>query len=265
MIDNTASAQDNLSFWEEQAVKFKGDVGAVNFDNQEEVLEFHFLKDLLGSDKKICDLGCGNGRTIFSMIDQGVNAMFHGVDMTKGMIDAANSKVEELNIRDAFFYNMSATSGNLPSVLGGEFDFVLTKRLLINIKGSEKYKVIDNIYDLLEDDGRYIMIESFIEPLNKINKIREKLNLAKINVHLFNEYLNDGFLDKIKGKFEIEKIIDFESLYYFISRVFNAALSDSKPSYDAKINKLAVELTKNFDINISGYSPQIMYILKKVV
>lgn len=256
--------QDNLDFWEEQALKYRDNVSAVNFDNQEEILEFHFLKDLIDNDKKVCDLGCGNGRTIFNMIQNKIDSEFYGIDMTKGMIDIANEQAQQLNINNATFLNMSATSSEIPSLFNFKFDVVLSKRLLINIKGPDKYKAIDNIYEIMDNEGRYIMIESFIEPLNRINEIRKTLNLDKINVHHFNEYLSDDFLDSIKDKFIVEKVIDFESLYYFISRVFNASLSNGNPSYNAEINKLAVEITKSFDINISGYSPQVMYILKKV-
>jgi len=256
--------QDNLRFWEEQASKYKTDVAAVNFDTQEENLEFHFLKNLLKNNKKICDFGCGNGRTIFNMIENGIQSEFHGVDITKGMINIANKKVKELNLKNTFFYNASATSKDIESLFDFKFDIVMSKRLLINIKGNNKYKAVNNIYNILDDNGLYIMIESFLEPLNKINHIREKLDLTKINVHHFNEYLDEKFLDSIKDKFIIEKIIDFESLYYFISRTFNAILSNGEPEYNSKINQIAVEITKNSNINFSGYSPQVMYILKKV-
>ncbi len=258
------SKQDNLLFWEEQASKYKDNVAAVNFDNQEENLEFHFLKNFLKSNQNICDLGCGNGRTIFSMIEQGIDSNFYGIDMTKGMIDIANKKLKELNYKNVSFYNLSATIDNLSDHFNTQFDTVLSKRLLINIKGDGKYKAIDNIHSLLKDGGIYIMIESFIEPLNRINEIRHKLNLATIHVHDFNEYLTSDFINNIKDKFVIEQIVDFESLYYFISRIFNAKLSEGQPDYNSHLNKLAVELSKYFNINISGYSPQLMYILKKI-
>lgn len=256
--------QNNLEFWEAQAQKYRNDVNAVNFDLNGEDLEMFQLHALLQNNQIICDVGCGNGRTIFSMIERGNTSEFHGIDITKGMIDIAKQRQEEEKINNAFFYNLSATEKAVSEHFHSKFDTVFSKRLLINLSGNLKYSAIENIYNILKPNGTYIMIENFIEPLDAINALREDLSLETIKVHEFNEYLTKDFLSSIERYFQIEKVVDFQSLYYFTSRIFNAAISDGAPQYNAKINQIAVEISKKYPTLLGGFSPEVIYILKKV-
>jgi len=250
-------------FWESQADKFKEGVQAVNFDPLAEELELFFLDGLIGDGDVFCDMGCGNGRTLMALAAKRPKAVFYGVDFAKGMIETANAKKEELSVPNAHFYHFDAASKDLSSVLSTRFDKVMTKRLLINLKGNEKLKAVENIYSMLKDNGTYIMIECFTEPLLAINEIRAKLELNEIKVKFFNEYLSFDIFEKINDFFHVEKRMDFASLYYFISRVFNASLSQGDPDYYAPMNKLAVELTKMGVSPIQGYSPELIFLLRK--
>lgn len=250
-------------FWESQAEKFKEDVRAVSFDPLAEDLELFFVEKLIRNNELFCDVGCGNGRTVISLASKKNDTIFYGVDFSKGMIEIANAKKRELNMQNVHFHHIDAISKDLPTLFETKFDKILTKRLLINLKGDDKFKALDNIYSMLKDNGTYIMIECFTEPLQKINKIRERLNLEEIKVKFFNEYLSLDIFEKISDRFSIERKIDFESLYYFTSRIFNAYLSEGKPDYHAPINKLSVELIKMGINPIEGYSPEIIFLLRK--
>ncbi|MFZ5998502.1 MAG: class I SAM-dependent methyltransferase [Nitrospirota bacterium] len=250
-------------FWENQAEKFKTDVKAVNFDPMEEELESFLLDKFIGDNEIICDLGCGNGRTILSMALQKKNTVFYGLDFSKNMIEVADAHKRDLQLQNVHFLNIDATLMNLSGIITQKFDKVLTKRLLINLKGDAKFRALDNIYSLLKNGGSYLMIECFIEPLQRINEIRRQLDLEEIKVKFFNEYLSFDILEKMSERFCVAEKIDFGSLYYFISRVFNAYLSEGEPDYNAPINRLAVELIKKGVNPIEGYSPEIMFLFKK--
>lgn len=255
--------QDNKEFWDKQAEIFKTDINAVNFDKNAENLELENIKKLLDNGKVICDMGCGNGRTIFHMLEEQIDSKFYGIDFTKGMIESANEYKTLNNHVNCEFFNYSATSSEILTLFEFQFDTVISKRLLINLKGESKYEAINNIYSILKNDGHYIMVENFIEPLERINNLRKVLKLDPIKVHQFNEYISEEtFFERIKDKFVVEKKIDFLSLYYFISRVFNAM--DEKPNYMSKINLTAVDITKAGIMPIEGYSPEVLYVLKKV-
>lgn len=251
-------------FWEKQAKDYKFDVKAVNFDPVEEELELQFLDNLVENKGVICDIGCGNGRTLLTLANRKPDSIFYGLDFIDDMIAVANEQKHSTGLQNVNFNVSDATDENMKKLFDFKFDQIISKRLLINIHGIEnKIKVVENVHSMLKENGTYIMVECFIEPLNEINRIRKFLNLNEIKVKHFNEYLNYEFLNEIHDLFEIEQKIDFESLYYFTSRIYNAYLSEGEPDYHAPINHLSAELIKNGVNAMTGYSPEIIYILKK--
>jgi ubiquinone/menaquinone biosynthesis C-methylase UbiE len=251
------------NFWEGQAKKYGYDVKAVNFDPVSEDLEVNFLKKMVGENEVVCDLGCGNGRTLLEIAKDKKDTMFYGVDFIEEMIKAANEEKERLGVRNVCFKCADATSEDMGKMFDFKFDMIMTKRLLINLKGDSKYKAVRNIFDMLKDGGKYIMVECFSEPLGKINDIRKMLGLDEIKVKDFNEYLSLAVIKNIKELFDVEEKIDFQSLYYFISRVFNAYLSEGDPIYDSPLNMLAADLIKNGINLLEGYSPEVIYVLRR--
>ncbi len=107
------------------------------------------------------------------------------------------------------------------------------------------------------------MIECFLAPLNRTNEHGRLLGLNEIAVHSFNEYIELSLLDEIDGGFSLVDHVDFESEYYYISRVYNAALSGGNPSYDAPINILATKLNALARSGITGFAPEQLYVFQK--
>ena len=252
------------NFWKKQAIEFGSDVKAVNFDLLEETLEFIELEKLIENHSFIGDLGCGNGRATLYLAEKFPSKKFVGFDFIPEMIDIANSEKDRLGLQNVTFHVGDFSNLGVNNEYGYAFDFIFTKRLLINLKGDSKFNGLENITSMLKSGGVYAMIECFIEPLDKINEIREAIKLTKINVNFFNEYLTDSFLDFAKSKLNFVKTIDFESFYYFNSRVLNAALTEGTPDYFAPINKLSIELlVQNIAPNVKGYSPEVIHIFTK--
>lgn len=253
------------SFWQEQAIKYGADVKAVNFDLLEDKLEFQQLEKLIIPHNYIGDLGCGNGRATLYLAQKYPDKRFVGIDFISEMITTANEEKDRLKITNVEFHIGSFAKKNLNANFNLGFDFVFTKRLLINLKGDQKYTGVENIFSMLNPKGIYALIECFEEPLRKTNSVREHFGLPKIEVKFFNEYLKENFIDNVKKHGELLEVIDFESFYYFISRVFNAKLTEgSTPDYFAPINLLAVDLiSAGIAPDIKGYSPEKIYVFKK--
>lgn len=251
-------------FWRQQVKKYGSDIESVNFDPLAEQLELHFLKQFIKQDEIVCDMGCGNGRTLLFLARKFKKTKFIGIDYVEEMIVTAKKQQRLLKIPNITFLHADAISQDITNLFRSiKFDKVFTKRLLVNLGGEDKKKAIKNIYPILKKRGTYIMIECFLEPLKKINKIRKELGLENIYIKHFNEYLSYQFLDEIKNYFNIEKQIDFASLYYFTSRIFNASLSKGKPDYFAPINQLSVHITKKGFNILNDFSPEQMFILRK--
>jgi ubiquinone/menaquinone biosynthesis C-methylase UbiE len=251
-------------FWESKAEEHGFDVDAVNNDPLEEKLELFYLHQIIpNEDVRFLDFGCGNGRTTLELAEKHPDITFYAVDLSEEMIETAKEMKTKLELDNVHFYRADARDTTVQTLLDSKFDWVMSKRLLINTHGDEKYDVIDNIHSLLKSDGTYLMIECFLEPLQRVNEIRHALGLHRIEVHDFNEYLHQQFLNDIAGEFTVERRIDFESFYYYVSRVFNAYLADGNPSYHADVNQLSVELTKLGYDETAGYGPEIIYRMRK--
>jgi ubiquinone/menaquinone biosynthesis C-methylase UbiE len=255
--------EENYNFWKQQARENQYDVKAVNFDILEENLEFFYLNGLIEDGSVICDMGCGNGRTIIEIAKTKPGTKFIGLDFVEEMIDIAIKEKHDQKLHNVEFFSFDAGAESIDDKYKGMFDTILTKRLLINLKGERKYQAIRNIHRMLKPDGKYIMMECFIEPLQRVNEIRTRFNLPEIKVWHFNEYLTEKFVCDVEQYFLKQKKMDFESLYYFVSRIFNAYLSGGKPEYTAPINRLAIELSKMGVSVVEDYSPEKIIVFRK--
>lgn len=254
--------QGNEDFWEERGKKYRDDPAAVNFDPLEDELERWILDKVLTEPGTLCDFGCGNGSTTVRLAKKFPASALYGGDSAPSMIGAANLLKAQQEAANVHFVVEDA-KGAMPVEWQDKFDTVLSKRLLINLRGRQKIAALKNIHSILKKGGTYLMIECFIEPLARTNAARAALDLPEIAVHAFNEYLTEDFMEEVKKYFEIIEHVDFESEYYYISRVYNAHLSGGKPSYTAAINLAAVELTKKGLAHLKGYAPESLFILEK--
>ena len=253
---------DSKDFWEEQGRKYGSDSKAVNFDPIGEELPARLIDEVVGDGLAVCDFGCGNGRSLLRLAESRPNGRFHGLDFSESMIEAAERSRHEGNLENLEFGVFDVTKDELPKDLLGTFDIVMTKRLIVNVRGQDKRLAVERIHALLKPGGTYLMMECFEKPLQRVNEVRALIDLEEIPVNPFNEYIPEGFMDQISDLFSIERKVDYESLYYFISRIFNAYLSDGKPSYDAPINQLAGTLLALGINPIEGFSPEVGYLLK---
>jgi ubiquinone/menaquinone biosynthesis C-methylase UbiE len=250
-------------FWEEQALKYGDGVAAVNFDPVGEKLAASLLDELVPDHLAVADLGCGNGLTLIALAQSRPGGRFVGYDFAENMVRVAENERRNLGLGNLRFECLDAAAPTLPSDATGAFDLVIGKRVLINIKGDGKRQALKNAYEMLRHGGTYIMVECFFEPLDRINKIRADLDLPPITVRSFNEYLTGAIMPEVERYFSVEKLIDRGSLYYFISRIFNAYLSSGNPDYFAPINQLASKLILSGVCPMQGYSPEVAYVLKK--
>ena len=250
-------------FWEEQARKYGEGLTAVNFDPVEDKFAAALLEEHVPNGVAVADVGCGNGRTLIDLAQGRASGTFVGYDFAENMVGVAERRRQSLGLTNLHFECFDAASATLPAGAKGAFDVVIGKRVLINIKEEGKRQALKNIYDMLRDGGTYFMIECFIEPLERINDIRESLELKRISVRSFNEYLTGAFMKEVDRYFTVEKVVDSGSLYYFISRVFNAYLSDGEPDYFAPINQLASKLVLSGVRPMQGYAPEVTRVLQK--
>ena len=117
---------------------------------------------------------------------------------------------------------------------------------------------------VLKKNGKIVLCENTQEGLDRLNELRNKQDLFSIKVRWHNYYMPEKkLLSFAKKHFKVEEVNNIGSLYYIISRVVYAKLSDlenKEPEYLHPINKIASQLP-----SIGNYSPNFIFVLKNKV
>jgi ubiquinone/menaquinone biosynthesis C-methylase UbiE len=227
------SAAQRKQFWDDQAKKHGTTTMAVNSDPHLEEMSTREILKLIPDGLRVIDVGCGNGHPIIEAALQNPHGQFSACDSSVEMIDTAIARNTAPNL--AFWHgDITTITDPIPG-----YDIVLGRRLLINLNYGEKLRALDNILAMLKPHGKYIMVECWQEPLDKINAMRKVIGAEEIKVRSVNEYLTHSFARELWQRFTPRSIAPktYGSLYYFISRVFNAG-----GDYNAPINLLAKKL-----------------------
>lgn len=199
---------------------------------------------------KILDLGCGNGITAAYLAEK-FSVQLFGVDFSEKMIDNAKTLIREKELPDRITFR----KGNVQDLsdLDADFDLIYTERTLINLPTWVAQKTaIQSIIAHLKKNGKYVMCESSMDGLEKINTLRASIGLSKISHPWHNRYFFDSEITSLTlENATLESVNDFSSTYYFLSRIVNAhvaAKEGKEPEYNSIINQLALNLPPFGDV-----------------
>lgn len=221
-------------------------------------IEINSILELLKENDRLLDLGCGEG--------EGTVRYYRNVERLIG-VDFSNTRLEKLREKNSHIICFQMDMRNITfDIFNEKFTKVITQRSLINLESFEDQKdVISRIHALLEEDGRYIMLEGFVDGTEKINEMRNAFNLSSIDVLWHNRFFRkDELLEFISPYFELESSRDF-SLYFLLTRVFNAILKfPDVPKWDEAANVLAREMEMKYRNSfIKGVSRLELLVFKK--
>ena len=245
-------------FWENQAAVHKESIESTTPDKVYKELEIRSIAKYIPEGASLLDVGCGNGISTLEFVRK-KKVKATGVDYSEGMIKYARINGERSELDDVEFFQSDVLD---LSNVDNTFDCVVTERSLINLETFDLQKeAILNIHSKLSDNGTFVMCENTVQGMNKINELRETVNLYSIPIRWHNLYFDeDKLIPFLEKHFEIVTIDPFASTYYIASRVFNAALTPEgqEPSFDSPINALSVNLP-----SIGDYCPVRIFVLQK--
>jgi SAM-dependent methyltransferase len=206
-------------------------------------LEIEAIARYVRDGMRILDFGCGNGMTAIELARR-YEVEVTGVDFAEQMVAAATGLAEGQQLQGRVNFQV----GNVqdPGRLG-QFDLIYTERVLINLPDWPAQRdALGRILDLLNEGGLYVMCENSQDGLDKINSLREQVDLPAIIPPWHNRYLRDEELGQFTYPgIKLEGMEFYSSTYYFLSRVVNAWLANQEgrePEYEAPINHLALKL-----------------------
>jgi SAM-dependent methyltransferase len=260
-VRDKKTLDDIKEFWNGQAKKYDSSLEATTPDPLAKELELDALKNVMDKDAYTLEAGCGNGYNIFQL-KEFLNGKLVGFDYSQDMVDAANQRLlksDDLQGRVRFL------CANILDDLSflGKFQQIYTDRCLINLLSTEQQiEAVVRLSEVLQPGGRLVLVESTRQGQEALNGLRKQIGLEEIPYHWHNFYLDeDEFLSKIPSDLRLEKAVNFSSLYFVISRVFNAKLTPegSNPEYLSEINKIARALP-----SFGDFGPLKMFEFKKV-
>jgi hypothetical protein len=146
----------------------------------------------------------------------------------------------------------------------GEFDYALAERCLINLDSHEtQHKAFLEIMSFLKPGGYYLMIESFVQGLERINELRTLLKLERIDPPWHNVFMDENLVPQWANEsYALVRVVPFSSTYYFLSRVVYASLARDRGEelrYDSDINLLACNLPP-----IGDFGPTRLYLWQRL-
>ncbi|MEI6316259.1 MAG: class I SAM-dependent methyltransferase [bacterium] len=179
--------------------------------NLDEITQASFQKALLGivfKDKKVIDLGCGDGYDLLKLQEKG--AIVYGLDASEEMIKLAKAKNSQGNFENGFFENIPYADAS--------FDVVISKYAMQTSK--DVPKILEEVGRILKPGGKLVYVvthpvRQFMEK-KKANKdyfeqevVDSVLFDGAITVHepshTLAEYLNPEFLKNFDLTFYEEK------------------------------------------------------------
>lgn len=171
--------------WNERALK-ESDRSAVNIaDVSQRELETKFILSHLNCGDCVLEVGCGNGFLTNILRDRVKHV--DAFDYAENMVSQAALEYGEKNNR--FFHdNLLA-----PANWRGPYDVIVCVRVLINLRDIVEQRIaIDQMASALKPGGRLLLVEGYSDGFAEINRVRERVGMAKLNPASINFYSSLG-------------------------------------------------------------------------
>lgn len=164
----------------------------------------------------LADFGCGDGQATVKYAGRVARCI--GIERSDHLRGKANEAVRKSGLSNVVIRSGDILDESSPA---GEFDAVITQRLLINLGSWEEQKEgLHNVHRMLKPGGRYIMIENTNDAFLAVNDMRAELGMAPIPQHWHNRFFDyDELMGFFGGKFQLLRHYDF-GLYYLLTRVY---------------------------------------------
>jgi len=201
-------------------------------------LEIQNIVKYLNDGEKCLEVGCGNGYASI-MISKIKQLELSSIDATEELIKLAKKQSTQ-GVKGTVNFSFGDI---LKFDTINSFDTVFSIRCIINILNwDEQKKALSNMARSIRNNGRIVLLETFSDGLEELNKAREELGLPPIKAAAFNLHLDKQNVVRHLKNFGFELFIEdnFLSTYYFGTRVIYPALAKAcncKLVFNSKIDE----------------------------
>lgn len=201
-------------------------------------LEIQNIIKYLNDGEKCLEVGCGNGYASIE-ISKIKQLELLSIDATQELIKLAKKQSTQ-GIKGTINFSFEDI---LKFDTINSFDTVFSIRCIINILNwNDQKKSLTNITRSIRNHGRIILLETFTDGLQELNKAREELGFPPIKAAPFNLHLDKQKVISHFKSLGFKLIIEdnFLSTYYFWTRVIYPAVAkscNSKIVFNSKIDE----------------------------
>lgn len=195
------------------------------------------------------EIGCGDGEgtSKYAVYCDQIIAL----DYSFMMLQKARQKFSER--RNVCF--IQADIRYLPFKPSVRFDLIISERCLINLpEKSEQDDCIVNLTRHLNPSGRFVFMEGSQQGLDRLNRIRQKVNLNPIPMPWHNLFFNeDVLIPELKESYTLLHKGSFW-YYYLGSRVIQPALVyPLEPRHDSDMNRITWQVYQDLEEDFWPY------------
>lgn len=218
----------------------------------------------------IMDVGCGNGYTLEHLSNQYHDHDYVGIEKSNELRALASSRFnanDRVNILEGDIRDSDFSKGTTA-------DIIICQRVLINLLAiKDQKKALSNIVASVKSPnacgygGTLLFIESFANPLARLNEARSEFDLPPIPPAHHNLYLPDDFFEIPQLRpFRTDGLLmppNFLSTHYYVTRVLHTIFTP--PNKPFKRNSEFVKFfTDALNQNAGDFSPLKLYLFEKV-
>lgn len=237
--------KENYNFWLKRIRK--QDRKVCTNDVYLDLLEEDQIINNIRNNRTILEVGSGNGILLKRLLSKKKIRKYLGTDFVEELVEKSKKKFKKKNID---FEKVDMTAINKKS-FKEKYDYIISKRAIQNVLSPKlQLKTIDNLGNFLKKNGKMILVESSSTAQKNINLYRKKYKLSKIIPPFHNLFFDDSKIKKYNfNHIKLEKIENFSSNYYFVSRILNAILCKKylkkEASYSDPLNLVGLEINDN--------------------
>lgn len=225
----------------------------INLQLLERDVILEFLKKTERSTLK--DIGCGDGSDTIYFAENFEKV--YAYDYSNAMLTKASKTLSQAS--NITLQHLDVLQNDINPIT----NVVITKRMLINLGNFENQKdAIQKIYNSLDNDGYYIMLETCSNGLENLNRLRTLFSLDIIPEPFHNTLFELEALKEFLENYFIIEDIRYFSTYFFLTRVYNVILDEVNIfKYDKNAKEIVDKGIELFSSQVIG--PQFCMLLKR--
>lgn len=227
--------------WNTRAANIEDEIDVNIMDIYQRQLEYKEICPHIKKTLEVLEVGCGNGysTSIFRELAKYIDAF----DLSENMIERAKKAYGETN--NTFFIDNVLEMQKVKR----EYDLILCIRVLCNLRNlNEQRWAINNLLPFIKTGGIFLLLEGFTDGFLRLNEIRAKAGLPKLEPAKINFYSSvDDLMPQLEEKLFVEKEIHLGNYDYLTRFVYPCLVGNENVKHNTVFHQKAATLTEAYN------------------